>query len=399
MFPFHTRASAVLVRCSVSEFEPGGLEARLQHNFSILHDGQRQVGEVDVGDRCRPVIVGTTAFLCAGTFGGNGRHAEVHGSILDGTGRNVRDAADAYIASVSGSEIARGIQASRRGCSCAGQRQREIAVAQTRPLAAYRSGNTVVADSPNRQVCGRMWDWSLEPTAALYFTQNAHQPLHAQFDFIKNTVTVNNEFPRDFTGQVTARVLDFNMREVLRKNAPVRVASEAVTNNILSIAFPADVTPVHFIKLELADAKGRPVSDTFYWRSKNDYKPGRTWTGPQFDGFEDLSKLPRVQLASEVTWNRAEEKNTARVAVRNPSGALAFQVWLRLQHADTAKPVRPAFYDDNFFSLLPGETRVVRIEFDATAAAAEKVQLVVDGWNVEAQTYRPRPEKTALNAR
>jgi hypothetical protein len=104
---------------------------------------------------------------------------------------------------------------------------------------------------------------------------------------------------------------------------------------------PQNISRVHFIKLELADDSGKPLSDTFYWRSDNAYKPGRTWTGPQFDGFEDLAHLPKIPLNSNVTWGRDANENVCTVAVKNPSKSLAFQVWLRLQHADNAKPVRP----------------------------------------------------------
>jgi mannosylglycoprotein endo-beta-mannosidase len=243
-------------------------------------------------------------------------------------------------------------------------------------------------NSPNRQVCGRMWDWSLEPTAALYFTQDAHEPLHAQFDFLSNTVSVNNEFPREFKGRVTARVLDFDMVEVFRKTVAVNVGSEAVTNKLMTVAFPQPITPVHFIKLDLEDAGGRPVSDTFYWRSDNAYKPGRSWTGPQFDGFEDLSKLPKIALSSKAVWSRAAGENVCTVTVKNPSKSLAFQVWLRLQHTGNSKPVRPAFYDDNFFSLLPGENRTVRIAFNERVAKQGEVHLLVDGWNVTPLIHR-----------
>lgn len=236
-------------------------------------------------------------------------------------------------------------------------------------------------NSPNRQVCGRMWDWSLEPTAALYFTQNALEPLHAQFDFLKNTVAVNNELPKEFTGRVTARVLNFDMKEVFRQTANVRVGPEALATNVLAINFPTNVSPVHFLKLQLADAKGRPVSETFYWRSDKAYKPGRTWTGPQFEGFESLARLPKVKLASAVKWTSIGGSNVCSVTVKNPSGSLAFMVWLRLQEAKSAKPVRPAFYDDNFFSLLPGESRTIRITFGSQMADSMQVQLLVDGWN------------------
>ena len=113
----------------------------------------------------------------------------------------------------------------------------------------------------------------------------------------------------------------------------------------------------------------------------------RTWTGPQFEGFEDLAKLPEVKLESRVTWSRAAGENLCTVTVKNPSASLAFMTWLRLQHLADAKPVRPAFYDDNFFSLLPGESRTVRIRFSDRAADPKQVRLLMDGWNVEREAF------------
>ena len=239
-------------------------------------------------------------------------------------------------------------------------------------------------NSPNKQVCGRLYDWSLEPTSALYFSQDAHEPLHAQMDFLKNTVAVNNEYPREFNGKLTARVIDFNMREISRKTIPVRVRPEAVANGLMTLEFPPNLTPVHFIRLELANVNGQPVSDTFYWRSNKPYKPKRTWTGPQLEGFEDLAKLAKVKPAAKVVWTKDADGRVAEVTLRNTSKSLAFMVWLRLQDQTTGKPVRPAFYDDNFFSMLPGEQRVIRIHH---AAQPEKVQLLVDGWNIEKETH------------
>jgi exo-1,4-beta-D-glucosaminidase len=247
-------------------------------------------------------------------------------------------------------------------------------------------------NSPNPQVCGRMWDWSLEPTAALYFTRNALEPRHAQLDFLKNTVSVNNELPELFEGSLRARVLDFSMHEVFCGIAPVLVPPEGLQTNVLAIRFPGSITPVHFIKLELFDRRGRPVSDTFYWRSDQAYRPGRTWTGPQFAGFEALDRLPRVELESRVKWSREKGETVCQAQIRNPSDSLAFMVWLRLQHADTGRPLRPAFYDENFFSLLPGESRQINIRFEQQNRAP--VRLVVDGWNIRPQVFtRPPPRK------
>jgi mannosylglycoprotein endo-beta-mannosidase len=198
---------------------------------------------------------------------------------------------------------------------------------------------------------------------------------------------VNNELPKEFNGTVTARVLNLDMKEVFRQNVNVRIGAEGLATNVLAINFPTNISPVHFIKLELADAKGRAVSQNFYWRSDKAYTPGRTWTGPQYEGFEDLAKLPKVKLATEVKWSRAKDENVCMATVKNPSRSLAFMVWLRLQHTGDGKPVRPAFYGDNFFSLLPGESRTVQIKFDDAVANSKQVQLLVDGWNEEREIF------------
>jgi hypothetical protein len=77
-------------------------------------------------------------------------------------------------------------------------------------------------NSPIRQVCARMWDWSLEPTAGLYAAQNACEPLHPQFDYIKNTVSVVNDYYKAFTNfKVKAEVYDLSSRKVFSKEATI----------------------------------------------------------------------------------------------------------------------------------------------------------------------------------
>ena len=46
------------------------------------------------------------------------------------------------------------------------------------------------------------------------------------------------------------------------------------------------------------------------------------------------------------------------------------------------KPIRPSFYTDNFFSLMPGESKFVVIETNAEKII-EKPVIVVKGWNVD----------------
>ena len=237
---------------------------------------------------------------------------------------------------------------------------------------------------PVRQVSARMWDWSLEPTASLYHTANALEPLHVQFDYLKNTVSVVNDYYRDFTGyRVTAVVYDMESRKVSEQSATVDLPSDGVVNDVLRIDFPDDISQVHFISLKLTDEAGRVVSNNFYWRSKDRYEGKETLTGPATSGFEELQQLKPARLKTSYQVKNDNGTLKVEVKLRNTSRRIAF--FNQLQFLDTDRsPIRPSFYSDNFFTLLPGEAKTVTIETDEKNVD-NGVMLVVKGWNVKAE--------------
>jgi exo-1,4-beta-D-glucosaminidase len=98
-------------------------------------------------------------------------------------------------------------------------------------------------------------------------------------------------------------------------------------------------------------------------------------------GFEDIEKLEEVQLVTKA------QKRDGRylVKLKNPSEGLAFMIRVKLAEPETDKPIRPSFYTDNFFSLLPGEEKSVEIE---TYEPVPSASLVVEGWNVKKAVHK-----------
>ena len=237
---------------------------------------------------------------------------------------------------------------------------------------------------PVRQVSARMWDWSLEPTASLYHTANALEPLHAQFDYLKNTVSVVNDYYQSFKGyEVTAAVYDMESRKVWEGKVAVDLPADGVANDVLRIDFPESLSQVHFIKLVLANEKGEEVSSNFYWRSKDEYEGKETLTGPATSGFEDLNQLKPARIKTSCKVRMADGCLFADVTVKNVSRRIAFFNQLQFLDVDGV-PVRPSFYSDNFFSLLPGEVKTVTIE-TAEQNLEKGLVLKVKGWNIKAE--------------
>ena len=242
-------------------------------------------------------------------------------------------------------------------------------------------------NSPQPQVQGRMWDWSLEPTAALYAMANATEPLHPQFDYLKNTVSVSNDLFASFKGyKVTAEVYDLHSKRIWSGESKVDIPEDATVCDVIKIDFPENITPVHFIKLRLFDEKGTQVGSNFYWRSTDDYRDRKKPSGPCSGGFQAINELPNVKLNARYALTEENDEQVITVSLRNRAKSLAFFTRLQWLGPD-GKPVRPSFYSDNFFSLLPGESKTVTISTRKGDLPHGKYTLVVGGFHQAQQRY------------
>lgn len=241
-------------------------------------------------------------------------------------------------------------------------------------------------NSPIRRVGAMMWDWSLEPMASLYATMHSLEPLHPMYDYLKNTVSVSNDYYRSFSGYtVKAQVYDIRSRKVWERSARIDIPEDGVVNDVIRVDFPAGISQVHFIKLYLYDAAGKVVADNFYWRSNDRYEGWNTSTGPCASGFESLRNLATVKM--KYTWKlRCENgKHFVDITLKNTSHGISFFNRIELLDKELV-PVRPSFYDDNFFSLMPGETKSVTIE-TADAHTGNGLILRLSGWNAETKSF------------
>ena len=244
-------------------------------------------------------------------------------------------------------------------------------------------------NSPIPQTPSRMWHWSLEPTAALYAMANAAEPVHPIFDYIKNTVSVANDLAEIQPGcKVTAEVIDVPGRRVLRKEAVVDVPAEGTACDVIKLDFPADIYPVHFIKLRLFDKAGNQIGSNFYWRSTDEYKGASTVSGPCAGGFQAINDLPEIKLRAKVSSGYdASGEHVTKVALKNPARTVAFFTRLQWIGPD-GKSVRPSFYSDNFFCLMPGESRTVDINNLPKDLPAGTYTLVVGGFRQKEQRFK-----------
>jgi hypothetical protein len=132
------------------------------------------------------------------------------------------------------------------------------------------------------------------------------------------------------------------------------------------------VASTHFFKLELRDAQGKLISSNFYWRAQPGYP----------DVLTDLNDLPMADLDAKAESADADGKRIVTVTARNQTPGIALMAHLQLRRLKSGERVLPAYYSDNYISLVPGETRTVTIEAAKKDFNGEDPLVVFDGWNV-----------------
>lgn len=242
-------------------------------------------------------------------------------------------------------------------------------------------------NSPWPMLCARLYDYSLEPTASLYYLAHANKPLHVQYNYFDNDVAaINNTFEPAANLKIRAEIR--NLDWSLKWSKESTLASLPAESSALGlIAVPGKNTPgldnVHFIRIQLLDSHDELLDDTIYWRSSLDPKYGA-------DGdFSALGTMPNAQIKGSITSSTKDGKKQLETTLSNDSKQIAFFLRLKVLDGKTKKLIRPCFYSDNYFSLPPGEKKKVVIDCPASLGNEEPV-VGVEGWNIGSLELNPQ---------
>jgi exo-1,4-beta-D-glucosaminidase len=211
--------------------------------------------------------------------------------------------------------------------------------------------------------------------------------VHVQYSYDDNSVAVVNSTYEAVAGaKVSARIYGVDAKERAAHEATVDLKADSSTK-VLELPKVEGLPKTYFLRLQLSDAGGKLLSDNFYWLSTKadtlDWKKQQdTVYTPQaeFGDLTGLATLPQVKLeATAMPGNGATQ-----VTVSNPTQAVAFMVHLRVTRGNGGEDMTPILWEDNYFSLLPGERRTVGAKFDAAGLGGKEAVVVLDGWNVDA---------------
>lgn len=142
--------------------------------------------------------------------------------------------------------------------------------------------------------------------------------------------------------------------------------------------FPAvaHTSPIRFLRTSIRDANGQKLSENFTWLNVKEDR-----------NYRELANLPAVEVAAKaMRIDGTAVKGKGEVTLVNKGNAPALMIRVKVQDAN-ANRLLPVFYSDNYFTLMPGESRRVTWETKASLPPGGYT-IHIGGWNVVQSTTR-----------
>ena len=224
--------------------------------------------------------------------------------------------------------------------------------------------------NPWTSMRGQMYDYYLDPNACLFGLRKGSEMLHVMCNPVtKRSMIVNNGFEQVNDMMFVARYYDIEGNETILTQEIAYIEPSDAKMLLPLQGMIGDKLDMDggFLYLQLLDRQGKLLSDNFYWYPNAEGK---------YTGLNKMKKAD-IKIASKTLSSGKME-----VSVTNPKGgAVAFFNRVSLVDSKTGERVLPAFYSDNYISVVPGESKTVTVEFTPQQGVTPKIE--VSGWNTD----------------
>lgn len=214
------------------------------------------------------------------------------------------------------------------------------------------------------------YDYYFEPTAAYFGAKKASAPIRIQWNPVSENVEVVNNNAMDRTS-LTAEAMIRNVdgKVVYRTSAELD-SKEDTTTPVFGLSFDQpELTDVYFIQL-LLKQEGKVVADNVYCLGKEE------------GNLKQLHELPEAEVDMKSEFRKEGDGWKCTASLKNTGDVPAVMMRLKVYGKKTGESILPTFYSDNYFTLMPGEEKVVVMTFRKEDTRGEKPALALSAFNI-----------------
>lgn len=214
----------------------------------------------------------------------------------------------------------------------------------------------------------QLYSSDMDTHAAYYGARAGAEPVHIQLNLPENALMVINTTREDLSGLTAkVRVTDLAGKTLLQRENPLSAPA-----NTASPLPPVDLAPLMtegnmvLVALELTDANGALLSRNLYWRGRDP------------SAYRALNAMPAAAISLKAVSGAPQGADLPlALTLTNTGKTPALAIKLTVLDKAGAR-VLPAYFEDNYISLMPGETRTISVRVPGSAKPASAA---IRGWN------------------
>ena len=223
----------------------------------------------------------------------------------------------------------------------------------------------------------QLYAHDFEAHASLYGAKKGCEPRHVQLSALDGSVDVINNTIQSLH-DITVAALVYNLDGTVagRTQQTMNASANAKTHGFV-LKLPEQLSETYFVRLTMHSASGTLLSDNFYWQSQRD------------GDLRGMNNMPKVRPAGKVLLEKQSPMWKASVTLHNPASTPAIAIKLTPRKESMIGPssrILPVFIEDNYFSLMPGESKSVTIEFHKDDTDGRNPIIEISGWNIDTST-------------
>ena len=215
------------------------------------------------------------------------------------------------------------------------------------------------------------YDYYYDTNGGYFGLKKANQPLNAIFNPATKEIVLVNATP-DERKDLTIKVNIFDLKGKPVRSDVLKENIEADGRRVISKVDTTALIGIVFIKTHILDKQGKELADNFTWINASDrYK------------YSEMSTLSQAQL--KASYKAAGKTKAGEVeyqmTIVNTGDVPAVMVRVKTMADKTNEQLLPVYYQDNYFSLMPGESKTISITFDEKYLKGSKPVFYIEGWN------------------
>ena len=227
------------------------------------------------------------------------------------------------------------------------------------------------------------YDYYFEPTGAYFGSKKACEPIHIQWNPIREDIEVVNYHAFDRKGvKASAQLVNLDGSVVWNRDVTFDILEDQ-TVACFPLEFPDNLSDAYFIKLCLTGVDGEVLSENIYWRGREE------------GNLKALRSVAETTPKTKVSRKSSSDGYEFTVSLSNKDKVPAMMLRLKAVDSETGDLVLPVMYSDNYFFLMPGESKTVTVKVRKEDCAG-KPYITLQGFNVPEIALGGHPRKVAV---